>query len=156
MASTAIDTPNLPAPIACLPRIASHAGGLAAGMRVIPEETAVAFTYNGSSHAVMMATPADFEDFATGLSLTERIVEAAEDISELDIVSSDVGIELRMWIPAARMKPYSARRRHLAGPTGCGLCGIESLDEATRPPPPVGGGIEVRPQDISAAMEALA
>jgi FdhD protein len=73
-------------------------------MRVIPEETAVAFTYNGSSHAVMMATPADFEDFATGLSLTERIVEAAEDISELDIVSSEVGVELRMWIPAARTK----------------------------------------------------
>jgi FdhD protein len=150
------NAPNLPAPIACLPRIASRAGRLVVGMRAIPEETAVAFTYNGSSHAVMMATPADFEDFATGLSLTERIVEAAEDISELDIVSSDIGIELRMWIPAARMKPYSARRRHLAGPTGCGLCGIESLDQATRPPPPVGGGIEVSPQDISVAVEALA
>jgi FdhD protein len=125
-------------------------------MRALPEETAVAFTYNGSSHAVMMATPADFEDFATGLSLTERIVESAEDISELDIVSSELGVELRMWISAAYMKPYSARRRHLAGPTGCGLCGIESLDEATRPPSPVGDGIEVSPQDISAAMEALA
>ena len=150
------NAPSLPAPIACLPRTASHAGRLAAGMRVIPEETAVAFTYNGSSHAVMMATPADFEDFATGLSLTERIVEAAEDISELDIVSSEVGVELRMWIPAARMKPYSARRRHLAGPTGCGLCGIESLEEATRPPPPVGSRIDVSRRIFRRRYEALA
>jgi FdhD protein len=104
----------------------------------------------------MMATPADFKDFAVGLSLTERIVESADDISEFDIVSSDVGIELRMWIPAARMTPYSARRRHLAGPTGCGLCGVDSLEEAARPPLQVGGGIHVSPEDISAAMEALA
>jgi len=88
---------------------------LAAGMRVIPEQTAVAFTYNGSSHAVMMATPADFEDFATELSLTERIVEAAEDISELDIVSSEVGVELRMWIPAAPRSDKPVYRMILNG-----------------------------------------
>jgi FdhD protein len=136
--------------------MASHAGRLAAGMRVIPEETAIAFTYNGSSHAVMMATPADLEDFAAGLSLTERIVESADDISELEIVSSELGVELRMWIPATRMRPYSTRRRHLAGPTGCGLCGIESLDEAARPPPPVGKGIQLTPEQVSAAIAALA
>jgi FdhD protein len=125
-------------------------------MRTIPEETAIAFTYNGSSHAVMMATPTDFEDFAAGLSLTERIVESADDISELEIVSSELGVELRMWIAEKRMQPYSTRRRHLAGPTGCGLCGVESLDEAARPPPPVGAGIRVTPDEISAAIAALA
>jgi formate dehydrogenase assembly factor FdhD len=72
---------------------------------------AIAFTYNGSTHAVMMATPADLEDFAVGLS-----IEAAEDISDLEVVSSELGVELRMWIPDARMQTYSMRRRRLAGP----------------------------------------
>jgi FdhD protein len=136
-------------------RAPRRAGSLVPGQRLIPEETAIAFTYNGSSHAVMMATPADLEDFATGLSLIEGIVQAAEDISELEIVSSEFGVELRMWIPAARMTPYSTRRRHLAGPTGCGLCGIESLSEASSPARRVGDGIHSAPEAISAAMAAL-
>jgi FdhD protein len=103
----------------------------------------------------MMATPADLEDFAAGLSLTEGIVQSAEDISELEVVSSAFGIELRMWIPEARMQPYSARRRRLAGPTGCGLCGMESLSEASRPARRVGAGLRVAPEAISTAMAAL-
>jgi FdhD protein len=150
-----LDMPKLLAPVACLPRVASHGGRLAVGMRVIPEETAVAFTYNGSTHAVMMATPADFEDFAAGLSLTERIVESSDDISELQIISSELGVELRMWILEKCMQPYSTRRRHLVGPTGCGLCGVESLDEAARPPPPVGEGIQLSRQQVSGAIAAL-
>jgi FdhD protein len=145
----------MPNSIARLPRTASRAGHLVSGQRLIAEETAIAFTYNGNSHAVMMATPADLEDFAVGLSLTERIVESAHDISDLEIVSSEFGVELRMWIPEPHMKPYSARRRHLAGPTGCGLCGIESLSEASRPGRRVGVGLHVAPEAISAAMAAL-
>jgi FdhD protein len=125
------------------------------GQRVVPEETAIAFTYNRCSHAVMMATPADLEDFAAGLSLTEAIVQSADDISELEVVSSAFGIELRMWIREARMQPYSTRRRLLAGPTGCGLCGIESLSEASRPARRVGAGLRVAPETISTAMAAL-
>jgi FdhD protein len=102
-----------------------------------------------------MATPADLEDFATGLSLTEGIVQATEDISDLEIVSSEFGVELRIWIPETRMQPYSTRRRHLAGPTGCGLCGIESLNEASRPARRVGAGLHLAPEAISAAMAAL-
>src|SRR5438105_5637687 len=119
MALAEVDRSNLPAPVARRPRIASRAGHLEPGQRLVAEETAVAFVYNGSSHAVMMATPSDLEDFAVGLSLTEGIVEQIEDISDLEIVSSEFGVELRMWIPETRMAPYSARRRHLAGPTGC-------------------------------------
>jgi len=60
-----------------------------------------------------------------------------------------------MWIPETSMAPYSTRRRHLAGPTGCGLCGIESLDEASRPARPVGDGLHLTPEAISVAMAAL-
>jgi FdhD protein len=155
MAFAEINMPNLPTSVACLPRTASRAGQLVPGQRLIPEETAIAFVYNGSSHAVMMATPSDLEDFAAGLSLTEGIVQSAEDISDLEIVSSELGVELRMWISETRMAPYSTRRRQLAGPTGCGLCGIESLDEASRPARPVGDGLHITPEAISAAMAAL-
>jgi FdhD protein len=61
-----------------------------------------------------------------------------------------------MWIPETRMRPYSTRRRQLAGPTGCGLCGIESLNEASRPARPVAGGVHLSPEAISVAMAALA
>lgn len=150
-----INVTNLPNAVARLPRTASLAGQLVLGQRLIPEETAVAFTYNGSSHAVMMATPADLEDFAVGLSLTEGIIQDIEDISDVEVVSSEFGVELRMWIPEQRMQPYSTRRRHLAGPTGCGLCGIESLNEASRPARRVGAGLHLAPGEICIAMAAL-
>ena len=133
MAFAEINVSNLPTSVARLPRTASRAGQLVPGQRLIPEETAVAFVYNGTSHAVMMATPSDLEDFAAGLSLTEGIVQSAEDISELEILSTEFGVELRMSISERHMRPYTSRRRQLAGPTGCGLCGIESLNEASHP-----------------------
>src|SRR5580700_6147967 len=83
--------------------------GTAEGERVIPEETAVAFTYNGGSYAVMMATPHDLEDFALGFSFTEGLVSSPADIRQLDIVEHDAGVELRMWLAEPRAAALSER-----------------------------------------------
>jgi FdhD protein len=102
-----------------------------------------------------MATPADLEDFAIGFSLTEGVIAAREDIAALDIVSTELGVELRMILAGARGDSYVARRRFLAGPTGCGLCGIESLEEAMRTPPQVWGERVFSPDMIAAAVAAM-
>jgi len=130
--------------------------GAADGTRVVPEETAIAFTYEGGSYAVMMATPQDLEDFAVGFSVTEGLAASPADIRQLDIVEHAAGIELRMWLSEPRAAALNERRRHLAGPTGCGLCGIESLDEAVRTPPRVRQGDTFTPAEIMRALEALA
>ena len=130
-------------------------GALVDGTRTVAEETPVAFTYDGSSYAVMMATPADLEDFALGLSLTEGIVAAASEIESLEVIEEDIGIELRMRLAGQRGSALAERRRMLTGPVGCGLCGIESLAEAVRPVPTVTGGITIRSADIFAALDAV-
>ena len=124
--------------------------------RSLAEETPVAFSYNRLTHAVMMATPADLEDFAIGFSRSEGIIVQPGDIEELEIVTAEAGIECRMWVGADLLGRLEQRRRLMAGPTGCGLCGLESLVETTRQPPQVGAGITVETSDVHAAMLAMA
>ncbi len=144
-----------PAPVARVSCLAERGGGLVASVRMVPEETAIAFTFNGLTHAVMMATPADFEDFAVGFAVNEGLIESSGDILRLDIVPTQLGVELRAWLPDERANAYSARRRSMAGPTGCGLCGIESLEEAVRCAPPVASSLTFTPDDVVRAMQAL-
>src|SRR4249920_4039344 len=92
---------------------------LGEGTRLIPEETAIALTYNGGTYAVMMGSPQDLRDFSIGFSLSEGIVQRADEIDSLDIVELDDGIELRMWLRPASAALINQRRRHIAGPTGC-------------------------------------
>ncbi|CAN5324814.1 formate dehydrogenase accessory sulfurtransferase FdhD [soil metagenome] len=129
--------------------------GFSEGRRSIPEETAVALTYNGGTYAVMMATPQDLEDFAIGFSLTEGVVRSPKDIESFEELVLDDGIELRMWLDQSTASRLSERRRHIAGPTGCGLCGIDSIVEATRPATIVGLGREFSPAQIMDAMQGI-
>ncbi|HEX6613612.1 MAG TPA: formate dehydrogenase accessory sulfurtransferase FdhD, partial [Rhodanobacteraceae bacterium] len=100
--------------------------------RVI-EETPVAMLYNGISYAVMMATPCDLEDFALGFALGEDVVECAEEFELVDCLRTGHGVSLQALIPQARLDTLERRKRNLAGRSGCGLCGVESLQEAVRP-----------------------
>jgi FdhD protein len=124
--------------------------------RLVAEETAVALSYNGSTHAVMMATPADLEDFGIGFTLTEGIVERANEIKSIELIASELGIEVRMWLDGDRAESLAARRRALSGPVGCGLCGIESLEQARRTPLRVTSGRAFHARDLLAAMQSLA
>jgi len=145
----------MPPPVQRVPSAIWRAAGVTEGARAIPEETAVAFTFNTASYAVMMATPQDLEDFAVGFALTEGVVSSLDAIESIDVVEEDMGIELRVWLKAKDAAEFLGRRRKMAGPTGCGLCGIESLIEAMRPPPRVGEGQVLTPSQIMTAVNSL-
>ncbi|MFK8253778.1 formate dehydrogenase accessory sulfurtransferase FdhD [Ancylobacter terrae] len=136
-------------------RLACARGAVRRGERTIPEETPVALVHNGSTYAVMMATPADFEDFGVGFSLTEGVIGSPDDVKALEVLEFDSGIEIRMWLDEARAGAMVARRRQIAGPTGCGLCGVESLDLAVKPARLVGEGRVFATADIEHAIAAL-
>ena len=136
-------------------RLAFRDGVFSEGQRAIPEETALALVYDGGTQAVMMATPTDIEDFALGFSLTEGIIADPSDITDFEIVEQANGIEARMWLKSEHSQALAARRRNLAGPTGCGLCGIDSLQEALRAPRPVTSDLTVTPAEIEAALASL-
>ena len=98
----------------------------------VAEEMPIALVYNGFSHAVMMATPQDLEDFALGFSLSEGIAECAREIYDIDVVEHAQGSEVRIRLAGERFAGLREKRRAMAGRTGCGLCGIESLEQMAR------------------------
>ncbi len=119
-------------PLASTTRLARRANGTSVAARMVPEETPIALSFAGTTHAVMMATPADFEDFAIGFSLTEGIIGSPDEIETIEVEDLGAGVDIRIRLKDAANRRFEARRRRLAGPVGCGLCGIESIEEAMR------------------------
>lgn len=119
------------------------------------EEVPVALVYNGISHAVMLASPSDLEDFALGFSLAEGILASPGELFDIEIAHACRGIEVQMRIHGLRFAELKARRRTLVGRTGCGLCGIESLEAAERRLAPVRRGAPVGTRAVLQAVDAL-
>lgn len=137
-----------------LPRL-SFGVGANSGSRQLPEEVAVALSFNGSTQAVMMATPADLTDFAYGFALTEGIAKPTE-IQSVEVVETPHGLDVQIWLEDQAEARLSKRRRTMAGPVGCGLCGIDSLEEATRKMAMVpASSFHMSPSQIMAAVAAL-
>lgn len=121
----------------------------------VVEEVPVALVYNGISHAVMLATPTDLEDFALGFSLTEGLIARPSDMLDMDIEATPQGIALQLRVSAACFHGFKATRRQLAGRTGCGLCGQESLAQAIRPVPTLPRRLRVEAVALRHAIAAL-
>jgi formate dehydrogenase accessory protein FdhD len=120
------------------------------------EETPVALLYNGLSFAVMMATPTDLDDFALGFALCEGVVASADEFRLVDVVRHAQGIALHAAIPQARFDALESRQRTLEGRSGCGLCGVSSLEAALRPARRVGAGPRLNADEIQRGLARLA
>jgi FdhD protein len=118
----------------------------------VAEEVPIALIYNGVSHAVMLATPQDLEDFALGFSLSEGILHSKSELYDVEIVVQEQGIELRLDVATEAFVKLKERRRNLVGRTGCGLCGAESLEQALRLPDKLS---ENQPSSIHAASSPI-
>lgn len=121
----------------------------------IAEEVPIALVYNGRPHVVVMGTPADLEDLAVGFTITERVVDTASAIERIDVVKASHGVELQIQIPAASAERLTSRGRGMVSRTGCGLCGVETIDEALRLPTMVGNTLRVEPAALWLAASAL-
>jgi len=131
-------------------------GGIATSTEWLANEIPVALVYNGISHVVMLATPCDLEDFALGFSLTEGVIDDPSEFRSCEPVAGCLGIELQVEISSRAFAALKHQRRQLAGRTGCGICGAESIEHAIRPVRPV----VLRPvatlSAVNAALMALA
>jgi formate dehydrogenase accessory protein FdhD len=123
--------------------------------QVVAAEVPIALSYNGRSHVVMMGTPADLEDFAVGFSIAEGIVDDADEIEDIACTDTGKGLRISVAIPPAWAARIENQQRNLAGRTGCGLCGVTTIEQALRPLPPVPAGPPVAASAIAASLEAL-
>jgi FdhD protein len=136
------------------PKLTYGAALPVAHRRELAAEVAVALSYNGSTQAVMMATPDDLLDFAYGFSLTEGLANP-DQIESVEVVQTCAGIDVQIWVDPVAQSKLAARRRMMAGPVGCGLCGIDSLEQAIREPAPVVATLSMTPKEIRSAISDL-
>jgi FdhD protein len=129
-------------------------GGASRSEAALAAEVPVALVYNGRPHVVMMCTPADLEDFAVGFTATELIADA-RDVSRIDIVKYGRGIELQIEVSADKVERLAERSRGITGRTGCGLCGVEVIEEAMRPVPLVRSPLAITREALWRASEGL-
>jgi FdhD protein len=115
-------------------------------------EMPVALVYSGVPHVVMLATPADLEDFATGFTLSEGLVGKASEIQSVEVERGPDAIDVRVGISGERFAQMLERRRYLTGRTGCGLCGAETVEQAIRPPTRVGKGPSLSIAELHEAL----
>lgn len=121
----------------------------------IAEEVPVAVAYNGEPFVVLMSSPADLEDLAVGFSVTEGVVDDAPEIERIEVVRHSRGVELQIRIPDRQSMRLAERKRGISARTGCGVCGIESIDEVLRPPMPVPDGGAVAADSLWRAAAEL-
>lgn len=140
----------------CVTFVGQRGGDRGCREQVMPvlQEVPVALAYNGIGHAVLMATPCDLQDFALGFSLSEGIVSHADEILDCGVSPSAEGVQVDLVITARRAAMLAERRRTMIGASGCGLCGVETLEAALRPLSPV--KVRKTPVAASAIHRALA
>lgn len=139
-----------------VPETVFRGGRFSESSRIVAEECAIALSYGGSTEAVMMATPADLEDFAIGFSLSEGIIASIDDVRDIEIVEASGGIDLQIALNDRLDQALRVRRRAKAGPVGCGLCGVESIEEALKPAADVADvDLVCSASDIAAALSEL-
>lgn len=132
-------------------------GGQASAARDrVAEEVPLALIYNGMPHVVMMASPADLEDFALGFSLSEGVIQTPAELRAVETDRVGDGIAVYMDIDEKRALGLENQRRNLAGRTGCGLCGAETIEQAVRHPAAVSSGVRIAPEVLQSALAQLA
>ena len=130
-------------------------GRIAAQQRPVPVEAPIAISVLGIGYAVMMATPADLEDFAIGFARSERLIDGAADVTGIAIGEEERGVLLGIELVAERHDRVLQRVRHRVGESSCGLCGIENLEQALRPLPTLPAPAPIGPAAIFRALETI-
>jgi len=121
----------------------------------VAEEWPVALVYHNVPHVVMLATPANLEDFAVGFTLSEGLVGRPDEIREVEVTAGPEAVDVKVTVAWERFTELLHRRRNLTGRTGCGLCGAETAEDAIRELGQVGAGTPTTVQDLHAAIEQL-
>ncbi len=129
--------------------------GSVPGERLVPVEMPIAISFFGIGYAVMMATPSDLEDFAVGFALSERLIQRADEVTEIEVLPAETGMLLQIELVPERRDQVFERVRHRIGESSCGLCGIENLEQALRPLPKIDVRPDVRKEALFRALQDL-